>query len=202
MTIREGVSRLRQDLKEVSQDSYFSDRGLWNAIFTSGVQYMERDRKNLHNLDIYTFKSFNTEEVNLYEESCVPLDCTVCRIKIPNILTLKTGMVYKSLTSPDGSIDFNITDPTSYQRKLKLLRGNKQLAFKEGDYIYLSTCLPCVKFGYVSTDLEDSNSCSRLDDEIPFPEYLLDIIFKSALQSESLAVKKPHDTIQNKDTNS
>lgn len=202
MTIGEAVARLRQDLKEVSQDSYFSDRGLYNTILTGGLMYMERERKNLHNLDIYTHETFNTEEVNLYEESCVPLDCKVCRIKVPNILSLKTGLVYKYLTSPDGSIEFKITDPTSYQRKLKLLRGNKQVAFKEGDFIYLSKCLPCVKFSYVSTDLENSSGCKALDQDVPFPDYMLDVIIKNAVQSEQLAIRKPNDNIQNKDSNS
>lgn len=202
MTKGEIVSTLRGDLKEVSSDSYFTDRQLWSKFFIGGLMYMERERKNLHNLDIYTFQSFDTEKVNKYEGTCVPIECLSCRIKVPNLVSLKGGILYKSLTSPDGSIKFNITDPTSYQRKLNLKSGNQGFAFKEGEYIYLSKCLPCVKFGYVSNDMNHSTSCKALEEENPFPDYMIDTLIKNALNTFQIAIKKPQDISSNKTPNS
>lgn len=201
MLVGEAIARIRGNIKETTVDSYIPNRLIWSWIYTALLKYLEREKYKLHNLDIFTTESFDAERVNLLEDSCVPLDCTVSRIKV-SMLETKNGPIYKYITSPDRSQQFRLTTARGFERKIRTKGRSEYYAFKEGDYIYLEKYLPCVLVSYLNIDLTSSKECSKLEELIPIPDYIMDTILKEALQEASIAIQKPQDIVQNKNTGS
>lgn len=204
MKIKEIVSRFRGTFKEFRGDTRTTSRYIWSIIWTAGLFLMERE-KNLHKLDIYKTVDLETEEVNLLETSCVPLNCMGCRVKIPSTVENKNGLIYKYIASPDLSTQFKLVSPTAYQRKKKLKNTYQNYAFLDNGYIYFDKCYPCIKVSYLPDSWEESISssdgCSKLEQNSPLPDYILYNLLRMSLEELSLHARVPFDTSQNKNPN-
>ena len=200
MTNGEVISLLRNSIKEVTSDSIYTNRFLYNTLRVNAFMYLERERKSLSNLNIFTTKTIDTEEVNLYEDSCVPLDCKGCRIKLP-VISTKIGPLYKFIASADMSQEWKLVNPLSFVRKNKM-KSRYNYAYLDGDYAYFTDCPECVKVCFASSDLEEgtSDSCSRLEDEFFLPDHLLTYVIQDSLRQIGALISKAQDHIQNKST--
>lgn len=203
MTIRDVVSRLRHDIREHSQDSVFYNRHLWNAFWTSSkrliqIESDENKLKDQNNL----FKSFHldTEEVNIYIGSCVPLECIACRAKMPLLLSSKNGVIYNFIGSPDQGLRYSLVTPFEYSVKSKIKGTSAKYAFIEDGYIYLSKCIPCIKIVGIPDEFSDTQTkgqCSILDNSISLPDYLIEAAIR---MSKENIINKPYDHVPNKNT--
>lgn len=206
MTRREVVSRLRGDLNEHFGDSVIYNRHLWNDFWTASKVLIQRESDVNKLINQHIFKPYNldTEEVNLYEGSCVPIECVACRVKLPKVIMSKTGMVYSFLGSPDMSTRIYVVNPSDFIVKSKI-KGNRALyAFFEDDYLYFSKCMPCVKLLAVTEDSDEptDGKCSIMDQEVGMSDYLLEGAFALAKESLMVALRKQYDVVPNKDPNS
>ncbi len=205
MTIREVVSRLRNDLKEHTQDSVYYNRHLWNAFWTASRLLLQREADGEGIKDMRSFKSviLDTEEVNKYEGTCVPLECAVCRVKLDKPLMSKKGMVYHFVGSIDMHTEFKVVSPQDFKVKAGIKGVRVNYAYLEGDYLYLSKCTPCIKVIAVFNDFSTTNtkgSCSILDSEIGIPDYLIEGSLSLAKQHLLPTLSKAYDHTQNKNT--
>lgn len=202
MTRREVVSRLREDLIEHFDDSVLYNRHLWNSFWTASRVLIQRehDANKLKNQNIFQHYNLDTEEVNLYEGSCVPLECVSCRARIPKIVMSKTGLVYSFLGSPDMSTRYNIVNPSDFIVKSKIKGVRTRFAFLEGDFIYLSECIPCLKLMAVPEDAKDATdgTCSVMDIEVEISDYLIEGALTIAKESLSATLRKQYDHVPNK----
>ena len=205
-TRRHVVSRLRQDLGESSADSMWFNRQLWDAYWQAAKLVIQRanDENKLVNQS-QIFKKFNldTEEVNGLEDTCVPLECISCRVKLPEkILHSKMGPIYAFLGSPDMNTQYVIVSPQEFIVKSKIKGTKARFACQDGDYLYLSKCIPCIQYlAFPDELMEGTGKCSIMDQEVPIPSYFEDSIIK--LAKESLVGKQAnYDHVANKNTQS
>ena len=203
MTRREIVSRLRNDLNAHSADSVITNRHLWNAFWTTSRVLVQREADANKLKDQYaSFKSYNldTEEVDKYEGTCVPISCISCRVKLPKVLTSKTGLVYSFLGSPDMFTYYVIVSPFEFGIKAKIKGTKTRYAFVDGDFLYLSKCIPCLKLLAIpeEDDLEVGGVCSIMDEPVGLPDYLVEASLVLAKQSLSVALQVPYDHSANK----
>jgi len=100
MTKGDVVARMRNSVKQHYSDSVLSNRFLWSSFRTAAITIMEKDKRSLYN-DTTSWEtvSIDTEKVNLSENTCVPLDCKVCRVELPDSLSTSSGFLYKYVGS-------------------------------------------------------------------------------------------------------
>jgi len=203
MLIRQIVSRLRNDIKEHTGDTVLTNRHLWNIFYTKAQLLLERDKKNIYNIDVFETASIDTEEVNELEDTCVPICKLSCRAKLPDSVEFKTGLTYRYIATADLSTNFHLVNPSSFIRKTGI-QGNKQnYAYLENGYLYLSKCYPCISVSYIPKDLtssDDKDTCSKLDQNTILPDYLIDGAMTAALQELQLFKSVGYDHSQNKST--
>lgn len=195
MTIGHIVYRIRNTLKENSRDSRYSNRHLWNTAFGIAKKLMLRDFQKITNSNVFTRFEFETETVNLLS-SCVPIDCEACRIKLPETIASKEGLVYKFIGTPDYSQSFTVVSPESFRRSRKLRGKKSNFAFIDSGYLYLSKCYPCIVGLILSDDLTDG--CSKLKINAPIPDHLEDFVVKETIQELGTTLTKPVDIVANK----
>lgn len=201
MKIKELVSRGRNMLKEYYNDSTLSARFIYNVIKVISYELIKREKNKIYKSNIFKYIDLPTEEINLLESSCVPLNCMGCRVKIPKALQNSDGIIYSFLGSPDMSQSWTIVSPSSFLSKTKV-RGSGKYAYTDGDYIYFNKCLPCYKLGYIPEDLNEllnlEEGCAIQELESAIPEHLLYAIFRMAPADFSIYLQKPYNHLTNK----
>lgn len=202
-TKREVISRLRQDLRAHSADSIMSNRYLWSAFWDAAKLLLQRehDSGKLKDQAIFQPYQIDTEEVNLYEGSCVPLECISCRVKITEPLMAKNGPIYSFFGSQDMFTRYAIVNPTEFEVKAKIKGTKQRYAFIEGGYAYLSKCVPCVKFNMVPSDGLSDSKCGVMDTAAFVPDYLFDAAVAIAKENITRFLNKPFDYTANKSEN-
>lgn len=198
MTNREAIGRLRGMIKETTGDTHLSNRLLYSFLSTNRNLLLERNKERIYKTNELPVHRLDTERVNLSEVSCVPIDCTVCRVKIGNVAATKDGPVISGIGSEDLSVMFSLVAPSQYARKVRLDPKGKY-AFIEGEYLYLSECMPCVRASFVKEQSE--SGCSKLDNIFFIPAYLEEPVFQMSVQGLSLYMQKPLDVNQNANPN-
>lgn len=200
MTIREVTSRVRASLKEVYRDSYLSNCHVYNLAYTAYLKILSRSRDSIYKLAIFKTISIDTEEVDLYEDTCVPLECISCKITLPDSVDLKEGLIYQYIASPDLSTKFKIENPIIYQKKINT-RSSTKPAYREGNTIYFSECFPCIKISYLSKEgiPDEDNECSVMENVAPIPDDKITDVIGLIFQELSVFIQKPQDNAADKD---
>ena len=207
MTRRQIISRLRLDLKEHFSDSVLYNRHLWNAFWTASRVLIQReaDANKLKDQNVFTAYNVDTEEINAYEGSCVPLECISCRAKFPKALFSKTGPIYSFVGSVDMSTKFTLVNPQEFVVKSKIKGIRERYAFLEGDYIYLSKCIPCLKILVAPEDdslsADGKQKCGLLDEQVSMSDYLVEASLAIAKESLSVFFRKGYDHTATKNEN-
>lgn len=203
MTIRDIVARIRGDLVQVSADSVFTDRHLFNAFWTASRLILQRHADDGIPINGKSFKSMvlNTEEVNKFDGTCVPLQCAVCRAKIGKpLMGKKRGFIYHFVGSVDYSTSFSVVTPYEFPIKTAI-KGAGNFAYIDGEYIYFSKCLPCVRVVALFEEYggdSDTGGCSVMDNEIALEDFLIEGAVRMAKEN---LIRAPYDHSANKNTN-
>jgi len=200
-TIRTIISDIRTILKENHRDSTLTNKAIWDRVCSVNTQLSSRLKLwELYNIGNFTPVDLVTEEYDIFKDSCVPLECVKCRIELPDISHTNYGLVYNFLGSPDFSKEYKIYEPRTYALKLGK-RGSQIPAYREGNYIYLSECIPCVKLSYLDvTGLSlDEDKCSFLDNVSPIPDKIYEDVIGMSLEKWSVFLQKKADRTIDKD---
>ncbi len=197
---REAIFRLRQDLREATSDSPMTNRYLWSAFWDAAKLLLQRahDDGTLRDQNIFQPYHLDTEEINPFEDTCVPLDCISCRVKVPEPVMSKTGPIYSVLASADLYTRYAVVNPTEFEIKSKIKGTRQRYAYLEGSYLYLSKCVPCIKFSVVPSDGLSESRCGVLDSPALVPDYLFDAAVAIAKDNISKFLSKPVDHVANK----
>lgn len=197
MTIRDIVARIRGDLVQVSADSAFTDRHLFNAFWTASRLILQRHADDGIQINGKSFKSMvlNTEEVNKFDGTCV------CRAKIGKpLMGKKRGFIYHFVGSVDYSTSFSVVTPYEFPIKTSI-KGAGNFAYIDGEYIYFSKCLPCVRVVALFEEYggdSDTGGCSVMDNEVALEDFLIEAAIRMAKEN---LVRAPYDHSANKNTN-
>lgn len=212
MERKEIISRLRNSLKEVSADSRFTNRYLWNVFHTTTKQLIKEDadRGRLYNQsNIWQRICVEMEPVSSIYCDCeyIPYDCTVYRSKkkLPLILESSDGLVYRFIATPDLSRYFTLVSPFAYSTKSKIKYNKTHYVFIHNGYLYMpSDTYPLLIIsGVFESDIreyqcgdEDANNqgCgSALSVSVTLSDYLLNAAIKMSLQELTIPRQLPQD---------
>ena len=217
MTRREIVSRLRNSLREVSTDSRYSNRYLWNVFQTCSNKLLKEDADKGR---IYSQSNpwdsicVEMEPVSSLFCDCVylPYNCKVFRSKIqlPKIVESSTGFIYRMIATPDLSQSFTLVSPYMYSVKSKVKYNKEKYAFIHNNYLYTpTTTFPSLvisglfegnidKFNCKQDCEPDSGTCgSALNTNISLSDYLVDACIKMSLVEILPVVQKMADQLPN-----
>ncbi len=142
-TIGDVVARLRNSIKEVSDDSVYSNRYLWNTYQTALRQLVKQDSvagSIYSTAETWIPICIQMEPVNsIYCNCfCLPYNKQVYRstAKLPKFLESTDGIIYRWLATPDMSRTFVIVTPFQYQVKSKIKFNREKYAFIHDGYLY------------------------------------------------------------------
>ena len=123
-TKRQIISDFRKMIQEQTADSNFSNQFLYNALMNQGKWLIRREitagRIYRNNSLFQTLGCQEIIETSTVDECCpVKTNCKIYRTKnkLPEMWLDTNGPVIRSVTSVDGTTDFFITDPVTWQSK-------------------------------------------------------------------------------------
>lgn len=135
-TRSEIISRLRNSIKEVTSDSKYTNRFLWNVFWTKAQLLLQResDRAKLYNqTDIWKTICVKMDKVSPLLCDCLqlPMDCVVyrSRFRLPKIIEGTFGKLYRFISSADLSKFIILVSPYQYQ--------NKQTKYSKEKYAFI-----------------------------------------------------------------
>lgn len=210
MTRRDAISRLRNSIKEVSGDSLYSNRFLWNVFQTASKILLKQEAERgriFAQANIWENICVPMEQVSSIVCNCsvLPYDCVVTRSKhkLPEFVEYSGGFIYRFIATPDLSKEFVLVTPFQYATKSKIRYTKGKYAFIHDGYLYTpSHNFPLLSISGIfeedvtkfKCDEEGSNSCnSALDRPVAIPGYLEDYVFKQALQELGFSKQIPAD---------
>lgn len=219
-TRSEVISRLRNSIKEVTSDSKFTNRYLWNVFWTKAQLLLQResDRARLYNQsDVWQTICVKMDKVSPLLCDCLqlPMDCVVyrSRFKIPKIIEGTFGKLYRFISSADLSNFIILVTP--YQYSLKQTKYSKEkYAFIHDGYLWA----PNTKWSHLiisaifgeeinnefKCDCDESttdNCSSLLYLNAGLPEWLIDPAITMALQELGVPKQIPSDNLPNTNDN-
>jgi hypothetical protein len=216
-TIGEVVSRVRNQIKAVNQDSFITDRFIYSVVLKHGKWLMKReDSKN----KLLSFNSiFQTLDfVELIEIDKVEAQCSGIRSgvtikrtkeKLPTFLQGYWGPLIRNITSLDGSVELMPTNPSTYlnQQKSKASKYNTtKYYWFLNDYIYFPDLeWDAVRIDGVFEDDISAYNCSTTDkcisrqrQPINIPDYLHGEMEAQVIKDLTLMYQLPVDATPDK----
>lgn len=213
------IAKIRQRLKEVSSDSMYSNRGLWNDFYTEAKLWIKRDadgdRKIYKTNEIWTPVCLSFTEVSPLLCTCVnlPLECKIYRstFKVPPMLETSTGPLYRMLATVDNSYQFVLVTPNEFQRKIKIRYNRGKYAFIFDGYLWTNQSYPRLILSAVFEDIEEAKkfSCnsdtpdsvkncgSKLSSLSGVPDYIESLALRSLMEIYLPTLNKMTDNAPN-----
>ena len=213
MKIGEAVSRLRILVKSVKQDATLTDRFLYSMIMKHGKLLMRR-QDNLNRIMKYNsiFKALDFVElieVDKVQAQCkgIKSNCTFKRTKdkLPKLIEGYWGVLIRSVTSLDHSVQISYTYPTTFEQmtsqKYFKYNTNKYFWYLDGHLYFPNLEWDAVRLeGIFEGDISKYN-CDTADDctfmqerEIAIPEFLFSEIENMVLKELTSMLSIPGDT--------
>lgn len=215
MIIGDSISRMRNVLKAVREDTFMTDRFLYSLIMKYAKTLMQRD---LQKVNLFKNSGLFKEDpcvelidIDRVSACCVNIKtgCTFKRSKekLPAITNLNNGPVIRAVTTLDYSIQIHKTEPSVYANMTNLssFKYNKRNYYWIVDgYLYI----PDVEWEAVRVQAlfeesisnqfcsigSDRNVCMlEQDRELNIPEYLFSEIEQLARQEVLTAGQIPSD---------
>lgn len=212
-TIGTIVARLRTALKEVTSDSMYSNRALWNEFTSNAKVFIKRDADNER-------KIYRTAEA--WQKLCIkmekssPLLCDIhvsagyciykSLFKLPNLFETSTGPLVQFISTPDNSVNITLVTPMEFQIKTNLRYSKGKFAFIYDGYLWTNLAYPnLVLSGIFFGSKKDcecdqtstSNCSSMLDTPAGVPSYLVAPALTATLQMLLPTLNKPTDNMVN-----
>lgn len=216
-TIGEVISRIRNQLKAVSQDSFLTDRFIYSLVSKHAKWLMKReDGKN----KLMSFNSvFQTlDYVELIEVDAVEAQCTGIKSgitikrskhKMPTFMQGYFGPLIRHITSIDGSQDLQPTTPTAYLNiaRSKNFKYNKTFYYYFlNDYLYFPNLeWEAVRIEAIFEDSVGRWNCDPSDDcllrqveSFNVPDFLHAEIESNVLKDFQITLSIPTDVAPDK----
>ena len=216
-TIGEAVSRIRSQIKAEVQDAFMTDRYIYSLIKKFAQLYMRR-QDNVNKLMKFNsvwqeLKYVDLIEVDKVEAQCVGIasGCTIIRTskKLPTFMEGYWGPLIRTVSSIDGSIEIQPTQPGTYTSMSKTTtfkyNNSKYYWFLDG-YIYLpNVSWDAIKLEGVFEEDISKWTCDTEDDCKPrylqnlyIPEFLFAEIETQIFQTLINTMKIPAEDSDNK----
>ena len=208
-TIGDAVSRVRNTLKAVKEDPFLTDRAIYSALTKYGQTLLKREDNQFRLMKISSiFKVLSYVElidVDRVEAGCVGVTsgCYFKRTKdkLPTIFDGAMGPILRTVSSIDGSIEMNRTDPGTW---VSITRSTTFKYNKRPYFWYLNGYIYCPNVDWDAIRMEaifqdqvetcDSDPCLiRQDDPLLFPEYLFSEIEQFVVKELTMAMQIPTD---------
>jgi hypothetical protein len=216
-TIGDVVSRLRGQIKAESEDAFVTDRYLYSLILKY-AQVLMRRQDNANKLmkfnSVWQSLPFvELIDVDKVEAKCsgIQSGCTIRRTKekLPIFMEGYWGPLIRTVSSIDGSIELQPTNPGTYASMTKTtsFKYNKTKYFWWiNDYIYMPNVdweafkLEGVFEGDISKwTCDETDDCvTRHKQQIFIPEFLFAEIEKQAMNELFATMKVPAEDSDNK----
>lgn len=187
-TIRESISRLRNELKVVREDAFVTDRFLYSMILKYSKSFIRRDKVSMslfNNSSLFQeITCLELIDVSKIPDNCigVSINTTIKRSKnkLPTISYIDNGPVVAYVSSLDYSEQAVRTEPAIYNSisKSSSFKYNRQVYYWITDgYLYIPNCeweAVRVKAMYEEVVEDDDNiDCTYEQDRaLSIPEYL------------------------------
>jgi len=210
-TIGEAISRVRNTLKAVKEDSFLTDRTIYFSMIKYGQTLLKREDNQFRLMKISSiFKVLPYVElidVDKVDAGCIGVysGCYFKRTKekLPTIFDGAMGPIIRTVSSIDGTIELFRTDPGTWVSitKSTTFKYNKKFYFWYiNGYLYLPNVdwdairIEAVFEGDTSDFNCDADKCLiRQDDPLPFPEYLFSEIEQYVIKELTMAIQIPTD---------
>jgi hypothetical protein len=208
-TIGEAISRVRNTLKSVKEDPFLTDRTIYFAITKYGQTLLKREDNQFRLMKISSiFKVLPYIElidVDKVEAGCLGVysGCYFKRSKekLPTIFDGAMGPIIRTVSSIDGSIEMNRTDPGTW---VSITRSTTFKYNKRPYFWYLNGYVYCPNIDWDAIRMEaifqdqvptcDTDQCLiRQDDPLLFPEYLFSEIEQFVVKELTMAMQIPTD---------
>mgnify|MGYP003138017459 FL=1 len=217
ITIGEVISRVRNAVKGEVQDAFMTDRYIYSIILKNAQLFMRR-QDNANKLMKYnsvwqSLPFLELIEVDKVEAKCsgIQSGCTIKRTKekLPAFMVGYWGPLIRTVSSIDGSIEVQPTNPGGYTSMTKTtsFKYNKtKYYWWLNDYLYLPNVeWDAIKLeGVFEGDISKFN-CDMDDDCIPrhlqpiyIPEFLFAEIETQVLNQLMNTMKVPAEDSDNK----
>jgi len=207
-------------MNEVTGDSRYSNRYLWNVFSTYSNTLTKEDSdkgKSYNQSNIWETICLKMKPVSISLCTCInlPVDCVLYRSEkeLPKLIESTDGFVYRFIATPDLSKDFTLVTPYTYQVRSKLKYNRTKYAFIHENRLYtpnasyseliISGIFEEVPVGYkCNEEIYDVNSSckSYIDKKITLNDYLVSTAIRMTLQ-ELFPTKTPKDEIVNNNIN-
>ena len=219
-TKRQVISSFRKMIQERTADSDYTNQDLYYVLLDHARWLIKREIRsgNIYNNNSL-FQTLGCQEVietSTVEKCCpVKVNCKIYRTKdkLPETWIDENGPVLRSVTSVDGTTDFFVTSPITWQSKRadpyqKLM--DLKYAFPGDGYLWFPEHNPHFVniVGYFTEDISeyqncrDEKECERfLDSDFPLPDWLQAEMMAKAIQSLLPSKQMIEDEEINKNTN-
>lgn len=220
-TIREHLSRIKNNFKLTSQDTVITNRFIYLLMKKHRDFTVKRDNlsKLLYQDNLFQKKNFvELVDVDSVEACQVQSKCLIKRTKdkIPTLIENSYGVIIRWVGSIDHLEEIKPITSSAFQRKLRKktskLNKEKYYWYSNG-YLYF----PNVEWdavivdGYFEDELEDecntssdssTNTCvSKLDQEFKIPDYLVSSMDQMIYQDLAMHVQIMNDEALNDNEN-
>jgi hypothetical protein len=216
-TIGEAVSRIRGQMKAEVQDAFMTDRYIYSLILKYAQLLMRRqDSTNKLMKFNSVWQSLNfieLIEIDKVEAGCVGIESgsTIMRTKykLPTFMEGYWGPLIRSVTSIDGSIKIQPTDPATYAsitRSTSFKYNTTKYFWYLNEYLYLpNISWDAIKLEGVFEGDISTWTCDEEDDCVPMylktfyiPEFLFSEIENQILNMAFNTIKIPGEDSDNK----
>ena len=208
-TIAEAISRVRNTLKAVKEDSFLTDRQIYFSLTKYGKTLIKREDNQFRLMKMsQLFKVLPYVElidVDKVEAGCVGVysGCYFKRSKekMPSILDGMFGPLFRTVSSIDGTLELFRTDPGTWASitKSTTFKYNKRPYFWYlNGYIYV----PNVEWDAIRVEamfendvpICDEEMCTPMQDQpLNIPEYLFSEVEQFVLQELTMTIQVPGD---------
>jgi len=210
-TVGEAISRVRNTLKAVKEDAFITDRVIYSLLLKYAKTLIKREDNKFRLMKISSiFKVLPYIElidVDKVEAGCIGVysGCYFKRSKdkLPSILDGMFGPIIRTVSSIDGTIELNRTDPGTWvsMTKTTTFKYNRSIYFW-----YLNGYIYCPNVDWDAIRMEaifegkvetcDSDPCEvKQDEQFALPEYLFSEAEQFVLQELTMTLKVPADSV-------
>lgn len=220
ITRAEIISRLRNGLNEVTGDSRYSNRYLWNVFLTASKDLIKQDadRARIYSqANIWDTICLKMEPVSSVLCDCIsfPGECTVYRskLKLPKFVESTDGFIYRFIATPDLSKTFSLVSPYKYSVKKGIKYNKEKYAFIHNGYIFTPDhTYPQVLISGIFEGDTSEYKCNdqdsttghcyhALNQNISLNDYLIRTAITMSLQELMGTKQIPKDELTNNNTN-
>ncbi len=203
MTKRQAIDTFRQQIREKTADSKFSNQFLYNVLMNHAKWLIKREvaggRIYTNNSLFQTLKCVDVIETSTIDECCpIKTNCKIYRTKnkLPEAWIDNSGPIIKSVTSVDRSTEFFYTSPATWLSKkidpYQKMSKTKYVFFAD-NYLWFPLHNPhkisiegyfldLVKVEDMCNECEKDEDCVRfLDTNFLLPGWLEAELFSKAL---------------------